>query len=120
MFHGYWWWGKSLKLNDESSDDEFDNELDDLSYADLLNDFNDLHKNYENLILKNIAFKQKISSLPKDVEDFSKENEVNLPCDTCESLKNKNASLNENALDWIKIVYKFTNRKKKFEMMLGI
>ena len=36
---------KSLELDDEFSDDEFNN----LSYEELLNDFNDLHKNCENL-----------------------------------------------------------------------
>ena len=41
---------KSLELNEESSDDEFDDEFDDLSYEKLLNDFNDLYRNYENLI----------------------------------------------------------------------
>ena len=57
---------KSLELNDESSDDE----LDDLSYKELLNDFNDLHKNYEKLFFKNGAIKKKISSLSKRLKIF--------------------------------------------------
>ena len=80
---------KSLELNDESSDDEFDDEFDDLSYEELLNDFNDLHRNYENLIFKNGALKKKISSFSKELEDFSKENKVILTCDTYNSLKNE-------------------------------
>ena len=94
---------KSLELNDESSDDEFDDEFDDLSYEELLNDFNDLHRNYEKLIFKNGALKKKISSLSKELEDFSKEKEVILTCNTCDSLKNENASLNEKFLDLTKI-----------------
>ena len=110
---------KSLDLNDKSSDDEFDDELDDLSYEELLNDFNYLHKNYEKLIFKNGALKKKISSLLKELEGFSKEKEVILTCNTCESLKNENTSLNEKVLDLTKIVCKFSNGKKNFEMMLG-
>ena len=75
---------KSFKLN-ESSNDEFDDEFNDLSYDELLNDFHDLHKSYEKLILKNGIFKKKISNLSKALEDFSKEKEVIL---TCDSLKN--------------------------------
>ena len=86
---------KSLELNDESSDDEFDDQFDDLSYEKFLNDFNDLHRNYEKLIFKNDALKKKISSLLKELEDSSKEKEVILTCDTCNSLKNENAFLNE-------------------------
>ena len=109
---------KSLELNDESSDDEFGDELDYLSYEELLNDFKDLHNNYEKFILKNNALKNKTSSLSKDLKDLS-EREVNLICGACEFLKNENASLNEIVLDLSKIVYKFTNGKKYFKMMLG-
>ena len=63
---------KSLELNS----DEFNDEFDDLSDKELLNDVNDSHRNYEKLILKNGALKKKISSLSKELEDFSKENEV--------------------------------------------
>ena len=38
---------RSLELNDESNDDAFDNEFDDLSYEKLLYDFNGFYKNYE-------------------------------------------------------------------------
>ena len=86
---------KSIELNDESSDDEFDDDFDDLSYEELLNDFTNLHRNYEKLILKNSALKKKISSLSKELKDFSKENEVVSTYDTCDSLKNENAFLNE-------------------------
>ena len=44
---------KFLELNNESSDDEFDG----LSYEKLLNDFNVLHINYENSILKMVLLK---------------------------------------------------------------
>ena len=37
---------KSLELNDESSNGNFDDKLDYLSYEELLNDFNDLNRNY--------------------------------------------------------------------------
>ena len=57
---------KSLDLNDKSSDDEFD----DLSYEELLNDFHDLHKSCEKLILKNYDLKKKISNLSKELNDF--------------------------------------------------
>ena len=90
---------KSLELNDESSDDEFDDQFNDLSYEELLNDFNNLHRNFEKLMFKNSAFIKKISSLSKELKDFSKENEVILVCDTCDSLKNENASLSEKVLD---------------------
>ena len=89
---------KSIELN-ESSDAKFDDEFNDLSYDKLLNDYHDLHKSYEKLILKNDALEKKISILSKELEDFSKEKEVILTCDTCNSLENKNASLNAKVLD---------------------
>ena len=72
---------KSLHLNDKFGDNEFD---DDLSYEELLNNFHDLYKSYEKLILKNCALKKKISNLSKELDDFSKEKEVILTCDTCD------------------------------------
>ena len=110
---------KSLELNDKSSDDEFDDEFNVLSYKELLNYFNYLHRNYEKLIFKNGALKQKISSLSKELEDFSKENEVILTYDTCDFFKNENAFLNEKILDLTKIVHNFTNGNKNFDLMLG-
>ena len=61
---------KSLDLNNESSDDDSDDDFYDLSYDELVNDFHDLHKNYEKLILKNCALKKKISNLSKEFDDF--------------------------------------------------
>ena len=110
---------KSHELNDKSSDDEFNDEFHDLSYEKLLNDFNDLNRNYEKLIFKNSAPKKKISSFPKELEDSSKEKEITLTCDTRDSLKNENTSLNEKILDLTKIFHKFTNGKKNFDLMLG-
>ena len=75
----------------------------------LLNDFHDLHKSYEKFILKNSALKKKISNLSKELEDFLKEKEAIL---TCDSLTNENASLNAKILDLTEIVHKFTNGKK--------
>ena len=77
-----------------------------------------MHRNYEKLIFKNGALKMKISSLSKELKWFSKEKEVILPCDTCDSLKSENASLNEKTLDLTNIVHKFTNGKKNFDLML--
>ena len=54
--------------------------------------------------------------MSKKFEDFSKENEEIL---TCDSLKNENASLNAKILDLTKIVHNFTNGKKIFDLMLG-
>ena len=65
----------------------------------------------KNSFLRMVLLKKK-SSLSKELEDFSKENEVILTCDTCDSLKNENASLNEKVLDLTKIVHEFTNGKK--------
>ena len=42
-----------------------------------------------------------------------------LTCDTCDSLKNENASLNAKILDLTKIVHKFTNGMNNFDMMLS-
>ena len=70
-------------------------------------------KKKKKLILKNSVLNKKISSLPKYPEDFLEENEAILTCGACESLKNENVSLNEKVLDLTKIVYKFTNGKKK-------
>ena len=78
---------ESLDFNDESSDDDFN----DLSYDKQLNDFYDLHKNYEKPILKNCALKKKISNFSEELDEFSKEKEVILSCDTYDSLKNENA-----------------------------
>ena len=72
---------KSLELNGESSNDEFDDKFEDFSYEELVNDFNDLHRNQEKLIFKNGPLKIKFSSLSKELEDFSKEKEVILTCD---------------------------------------
>ena len=106
---------KSLELN-EFNDDEFDDEFNDLSYNELLNDFHDLYKSYEKHILKNGILKKKISNLSKELEDFSKEKEVIL---TCDSLKKENASLNAKVFYLTKIIHKFINGKKNFDIMLG-
>ena len=66
-----------------------------------------------------MLLKKKIYSLSKDLEDFLKEKEVVLTCGAFKLLKNENASLIEKDLDLTKIVYKFTNGKKFFEIMLG-
>ncbi|PON55777.1 Zinc finger, CCHC-type, partial [Parasponia andersonii] len=60
----------------------------DLSYKNLLSDFNNLHKNYEKLIFnfKNNALKKEILNLPKIVEKFTKEKKVKLPCSSCDIL----------------------------------
>ena len=140
-----------MAINDEvsslDSSDSSDNDNDDLSYDELLNDFHDLHKNYEKLILKNGVLKKKLLSISNDLEDALKEKEKILTCDLCVSfekekaslnekvsslensnnslheenctLTNENASLNAKILDLTEIVHKFTNAKKTFDMMLG-
>ena len=54
-----------------------------------------MHRNYEKFIFKSGALKKKFSSLSKEFEDFSKQKKVILTCDTCDFLKNENASLNK-------------------------
>ena len=71
------------------------------------------------LVLKNNVLKKKILSLSKELENSLKQNEVVSTCDICDSLKNENASLNEKVLDLTKIVHKFTDGNKKFDLMLG-
>ena len=61
---------KFLELNDESSGDQFDDKFDDLSYEELLNNFNDLHRNYEKLIFKNGALKKKFLVCQKSLKIF--------------------------------------------------
>ena len=71
---------KFLELN-VSSDDEFDNEFNHLSYDEVLNDFYDLHKSYKKLILKNCSLKNKISNLSKELDGFQKKrSNFNLRC----------------------------------------
>ena len=118
ILHNLWVLQPTLKLQ-QSIENRGCNNFDDLSYDELLNDFHDLHKNCEKLILKNCALKKKNSNLSIELEDFSKEKEAILTYDTCESLKNENDSLNAKVLDLAIIVHKFTNREKKFDMMLG-
>ena len=107
---------KSLD-NDDLLDDEFDAKS---SYDELLNDFNDLYMKYVKLALKNSALKKKIFSLTKELEDFLKEKKMKITCDVSSNLKNENVLLKEKFNDLTKIVYKFTNRKKNFDLMLGI
>ena len=107
---------KSLD-NDDLLDDEFDAKS---SYDELLNDFNDLYMKYVKLALKNSAFKKKIFSLTKELEDSLKEKKMKITCDVSSNLKNENVLLKEKFNDLTKIVHKFTNRKKNFDLMLGI
>ncbi|PON45668.1 hypothetical protein TorRG33x02_328160, partial [Trema orientale] len=78
---------KSLEPNDDFHDDSdysSDDDSDcDLSYENLLSDFNDLHKNYKKLIFKNNALKKEIISLSKIVEELTKEKETKLSCSNC-------------------------------------
>ena len=53
------------------------------------------------------------------VKGFTKEKEVKLSCNNCDILSKENSSLNDKILDLTKIVHKFTNGKKNFDMMLG-
>ena len=62
---------KSLDLNNESSDDDDSgDEFDDLSYDELLNDFHDLHKNYENLFLRIVLLKRRFQICQKSLMIF--------------------------------------------------
>ena len=65
----------------------------------MLDDFNDLHRKYEKIALKNITLKKKILSLAKELEDFTKEKKKELTCDVCASLKSKNGLLNEKVIN---------------------
>ena len=62
----------SLASSDEEDIDE------NLSYNELLNDFNDLHRNYEKLILRNNVLEKKIINLEKEIEKFLKKKKLNL------------------------------------------
>ena len=112
---------KSEIHDDSETSCEFsENDSDcDLSYKNLLSDFNDLHKNYEKLIFKNNALKKKILSLSKMVEEFTKEKEVKLSCSNCDVLSKENTSLNDKIFDLTTIVHKLTNGKKNFDLMLS-
>ena len=104
----------------DDSDTSSKNDSDcDLSYENLLSDFNDLHKNYEKLIFKNNALKKEIFSLSKIVEELTKEKETKLPCSNCDILLNENIFLNDKISYLTKVVHKFTNGKKNFDMMLS-
>ena len=59
--------------------------------------------------MKNNALKKKILILSKEVNDFAKIKEANLPCEMCERLKIENISLYEKVLDLTNIVHKFIN-----------
>ena len=72
----------------------------------------------KNLISKNCAFKKKVFSLTKNVGDFLKEKKNKLTCDACVSLKIEKPYLDDKVEDLVKIVHKFINKKKNFDMML--
>ena len=78
-----------------------------------------MHEQYKKLSLKNVALKKKILSLTKELKDFSKEKKNKLTYDMCANLKVGKGGLYKEIDDLLKIVYKFTNEKKNFDMMLG-
>ena len=66
MFHDRLGWGD---LNDDLIDDLNDEfEVENIFYVELFYDFNNLHKKYENFILKNCTFKMKVPNLRKELE----------------------------------------------------
>ena len=110
-----------IEFHDSDTSSEFseNDSVCDLSYENLLSDFNDLHENYKKLILKNNALKKEILSLSKMVEKFTEGEEVICLVVIVMFYKKKNTSLNDKVLDLTKIVHKFTSGKKNFDMMLG-
>lgn len=110
-----------MAINDEVSSLDLDESL---SYDELLDGFNELHDKFEKVGLKNISLKKKIALLSKELDDLRNEKDKAKPvidseCKLCENLKNENNLLNDKVLDLSKIVYKFTNGKENFELMLG-
>ena len=63
---------KSLELNN----DEFNDEFDHLSYEELLNDFNNLHWNMKNSFLRMVLLKRKFLICQKSLKIFQKKRKV--------------------------------------------
>ncbi|KAL5540959.1 hypothetical protein UlMin_044251 [Ulmus minor] len=124
-----------MTIHDELINSELDSS--NFSFAELLDAFEELHIEFEILISKNKALKNKNISLEKEFlkqkfdvkescvscENFQKENELlKQQVVNFNGLKIKSLKVNflqEKVLDYEKIIVKFTKGKEVFEQMLG-
>ena len=88
-------------------------------YDELLEAFEELHDEYEKVILKNKVLKKKILENALELETLQKEKSIEKVYESCDSLKKENLSLHEKVEDLTRIAHNFTNGKKNFDLMLG-